>query len=212
MYPASSTDLLDSQRVELQLNHRGVVVSVNEHAGKAVFGFQPQDLVGRPLASFVNLFSLWKQQFSEDESLLTMLATRAEQNLDVIYRAGVHSPYSDGEVAKGSPPTGLSESEPPARTKSTLLGALASRHKQQPAILKLKMAASAQDAILALQDPSSTLDPEQTPVLTLSLFRAEGLTSVVEVDRKLNIARAEPTLGLIFGVPHSTLLRKSFPK
>jgi len=37
-----------SAALELQLNHKGVVVAVNEHASKAVFGFQPSCLVGRP--------------------------------------------------------------------------------------------------------------------------------------------------------------------
>jgi hypothetical protein len=93
---------LDQQRLELQLNHKGIVLSVNPGASKSVFGFNPQDLVGRPLAAFVNLFSQWRGKFGEDESLLVMLGMRAEQGLDVIYRCGVHNPFSDEELARGA--------------------------------------------------------------------------------------------------------------
>lgn len=86
--PASEAQLLDQQRLELQLNHRGVVLAVNPGVSKAVFGFAPQELVGRPLAAFVNLFGQWRGKFGEDESLLVMLGMRAEQGQDVVYRWG----------------------------------------------------------------------------------------------------------------------------
>jgi hypothetical protein len=93
---------LDQQRLKLQLNHKGIVLSVNPGASKSVFGFNPQDLVGRPLAAFVNLFSQWRGKFGEDESLLVMLGMRAEQGLNVTYRCGVHNPFSDEELARGA--------------------------------------------------------------------------------------------------------------
>lgn len=88
MLPASEAQLLDQQRLELQLNHRGVVLAVNPGASKAMFGFAPQELVGRRLAAFVNLFGQWRGKFGEDESLLVMLGMRAEQGQDVVYRWG----------------------------------------------------------------------------------------------------------------------------
>lgn len=55
-------------------------------------------------------------------------------------------------------------------------------------------------------------DADNTAVLTVSLWRAEGLTALVEVDSKLGIVRADPSTGLIFGVAHTALLRKSFKR
>lgn len=183
------------------------MLSINEGASKIVFGFNPEDLVGRPLGSFLNLFDDWKQKFGDDESLLVMLGMRAEQNMDVTYRAGVHPPFSDAEMVKGYVRNEESEAK-----RSTLLGALQSRHKEVPAIITLKMNSAAHEAILALNGASGTTatDAESTPVLTLGLWRAEGLTSVVEVDNSLNIVRAETTTGLLFGVPTNSLIRRSF--
>jgi hypothetical protein len=57
---------------------------------------------------------------------------------------------------------------------------------------------------------AAALDPESTAVLAVSLWRSEGLAGLVEVDGKLGISRAEPAAGLMFGVAHGQLLRKSF--
>jgi hypothetical protein len=44
---------------------------------KALYGFEPSQLVGRPLATAVDVFGQWRHQFNEDGSLLTLLAARA---------------------------------------------------------------------------------------------------------------------------------------
>lgn len=46
-------------------------------APKALYGFEPAELVGRPLAAAVNVFGLWRRQFGEDGSLLALLAAQA---------------------------------------------------------------------------------------------------------------------------------------
>jgi hypothetical protein len=239
--PASEAQLLDQQRLKLQLNHKGIVLSVNPGASKSVFGFHPQDLVGRPLAAFVNLFSQWRGKFGEDESLLVMLGMRAEQGLDVIYRCGVHSPFNDAELAHGagaSTAAGGLGSTMGGTTGSTnllgsmpggggstaagglehsLLGALKLRHKERPAVLTMSVVHASDEAEgsttaagAASGAAAAALDPNATAVLAVSLWRAEGLTSLMEVDGKLGISRAEPAAGLMFGVAHGQLLRKSF--
>lgn len=207
VFPATASQLLDQQRVALQLNHKGVVLSINENASKAVFGFNPSDLVGRPLGSFCNLFHDWKERFGSDESLLILLGMRAQRNMDVIYRAGVHSPLTDIE---------LNSTKAAAEGQGmSLLNALRAQHREQPAILDIKMSETAQDAILALGSGSGKaagIDAETTPVLTLTLWRAEGLASVVEVDHKLGVVSAESTTGLMFGIPATALLRKNLKR
>jgi hypothetical protein len=221
--PASEGQLLDQQRLELQLNHKGIVLSVNPGASKAVFGFNPQELVGRPLAAFVNLFSQWQGKFGEDESLLVMLGMRAEQGLDVIYRCGVHTPFSDEELARGAGSTAGVGSVPggtaaagvgvsAAGTDHSLLGALKSRHKERPAVLTMSVVHASEDAegSSTAGGSAAAADVASTAVLAVSLWRAEGLTALMEVDGKMGVARAEPAAGLIFGVAHGQLLRKSF--
>lgn len=209
--PATEAQLLDQQRLQLQLNHKGLVLSVNENASKAVFGFNPSELVGRPLAAFVNVFSQWKQKYGEDESLLVMLGVRAEQNCDVIYRVGVCNPYSEDELAKGE---GVSVSGAAASTfgeqakdKSALLGALRSHHKVKAAIMTLGMVHSSEDGDTNI---SADADVSKVPVLEVNLWRSDGLTALVETDSKLGIVRADPAAGLMFGVTPMALLRKSF--
>lgn len=54
---ASSQQLLEDQRVSLIVDQRGVVVSVAGASPTVLFEFDAQkDLVGRPLAAFINLF------------------------------------------------------------------------------------------------------------------------------------------------------------
>jgi hypothetical protein len=86
---------LNQQRIELNLNHRGRVLSVNGGANKSVFGVEPKELVGKPLASFINVFGQWKARFGSEEGLLTMLALRVEQNHDVVVRCGLHNPFTE---------------------------------------------------------------------------------------------------------------------
>lgn len=49
-------------------------------------------------------------------------------------------------------------------------------------------------------------------LLKLSLWRAEGLTTQLELDGKLGVTRAEPTAGLVFGYTTQALLHKSYKK
>jgi hypothetical protein len=240
--PASEGQLLDQQRLELQLNHKGIVLAVNPGASKAVFGFNPQELVGRPLAAFVNLFSQWRGKFGEDESLLVMLGMRAEQGLDVVYRCGVHTPFSDDELARGAGGTaaggttagstmggtlgtlgsvpgsggGAAAVASAAGSNHSLLVALKSRHKERPAVLTMSVVHASEDADGGATSSSgrtaaaAAADVNETAVLSVSLWRAEGLTSLMEVDGKMGIVRAEPSAGLMFGVAHGQLMRKSF--
>lgn len=93
--PATEQFLLNQQRIELNLNHRGRVLSVNNGASKSVFGVEPKELVGKPLASFINVIGQWKAKFGSEESLLTMLALRVEQNHDAVVRCGLHNPFTE---------------------------------------------------------------------------------------------------------------------
>eukprot|EP00775_Hariotina_reticulata_P003515 gene3515-3785_t len=205
--PASEVQLLDQQRVELKLNHKGVVLGVNEHASKLVFGFAPTCLVGRQLSSFINMFSEWRQMYGEDESLLVMLGKRAEQKQDVVIRVGIHNPMTDSEIMNSTSGGRGEQSASSQAVNSVLLSTLQQRRKERPAVMTLKMIQlnDEEEARAATAAGSETM-----PVLALDLWRAEGLTSLVEVDSQLAIMRAEPTAGLIFGMSNQLLTQANF--
>lgn len=71
------------------------MLATNPGATKSVFGIEPSELVGKPLASFVNLFGQWRAKYGSEENLLTMLALRVEQNHEVVVRCGLHTPFTE---------------------------------------------------------------------------------------------------------------------
>jgi hypothetical protein len=154
------TKLLNFYCFMLFLTHRGKVLAVNPGASKAVFGVEPRELVGRPLSSFINVFGQWRAKYGDEESLLTTLALRVEQNHDVIVRCGLHNPFSEEEIQQrygsGSGAKGATAAAAAGDTlRSTadtagglgatggsgniLLTALKSRTKERPAIMTLSM-------------------------------------------------------------------------
>eukprot|EP00878_Enallax_costatus_P033546 GHUV01037053.1.p1 GENE.GHUV01037053.1~~GHUV01037053.1.p1 ORF type:complete len:119 (-),score=22.09 GHUV01037053.1:80-436(-) len=87
----------------LQVNQHGVVLSVNKCTGQPVFGLEPSELVGRPLAAFVNVFAQWRQKYGEDVSLLAMLCMKAaEFPGSVVVRVGLHCPVEDDKVVQSA--------------------------------------------------------------------------------------------------------------
>jgi hypothetical protein len=249
--PASESVLLDQQRLELSLDHRGIVLAVNEAATKSIFGVEPSELVGRPLSSFINVFGQWKATFGDEESLLTSLALRVEESHGVVLRCGLHNPFSDAEVLQryggGAADHGPAAAALDATGGSAagvtasgggggLLGALKARFKERPAVLTLSMIHPAEDAdganaaaaaaAAAATAPgggidllssraaaaSGGVDADALPLLRVCLWRAEALTSQVELDGKLGITRADGAAGLMFGLSSAALLHKSFKK
>eukprot|EP00775_Hariotina_reticulata_P003511 gene3511-3781_t len=207
--PATIGQLLDQQRVELRLNHKGVVVSVNENASKMVFGFAPSALVGRPLTTFVNMFSEWRQKFGDAESLLVMLGKRAEQKQDVVIRVGIHNPMTDNEILQLAEGTRVSVDETKGSESigSTLLSTLQQRRKERSAVMTLRMIQLSDEE----EARAATLEgSESTAVLAVDLWRAEGLTSLVEVNDRLAITKAEQGVGLIFGMSTQVLMGSNF--
>eukprot|EP00775_Hariotina_reticulata_P009112 gene9112-9281_t len=206
--PATEAQSLDQQRLELQLNHKGVVLSVNEHASKAIFGFEPACLLGRPLAAFINLFDAWRQKFGEDESLLVMLGLRAEQNLDVVLNVGIHNPMTDSELVSQRAASNAGTTNEFAR--STLLATLQQRRKERPAVLALQMVHLDDD--MAARAAVSGDRADSIAVLTVQLWRADGLTGLVEVDGSLSVERADPAAALLFGKSSQSILHANFQR
>jgi hypothetical protein len=212
--PSSESDLEDQQRMILQLNHKGVVLSVNHHAPKSMFGFPPSCLVGRPLATFINIFKEWREKFGEDESLLVLLGLRSGSNQDVVLRVGICNPMSDEEIVQaqraeagniGSSTDGLGAAERPATSK--LLAALQRRRRDRPAIMTLSlMHMSEEDEAKAATDAGA----DSAAAISIELWHAEGLSGLVEVDNQLSITRAESAAALMFGMSQRAVLHTSF--
>jgi hypothetical protein len=86
----------------ITVNRKGQVLTVNTGASKSLFGFNPTELVGRPLSSFVNVFSQWKAKYGEDASLLLLLCKKAGEQCDDSWRVGIRNPKKDDEEAARS--------------------------------------------------------------------------------------------------------------
>lgn len=95
---------------DMLMNHKSLVVTVNQHgvvltvntASKTLFGFPPANLIGKHLSSFVTSFEAWRKKFGETDSLLSMLAVLAQEHPGRSFRTGVHVPGLD--VAASSTP------------------------------------------------------------------------------------------------------------
>jgi len=164
------------------------------------------------LESFINMFSEWRHKFGEADSLLVMLGKRAEQKQDVVIRVGVHNPMTDSEILMGSSAavnTGGFEDAAVGTESigSTLLSTLQQRRKERSAVMTLRMIQLTDEE----EARAATLEgSESIAVLAVDLWRAEGLTSLVEVDSQLAITRAEEGVGLIFGMSSQVLMHSSF--
>lgn len=79
------------------------------------------------------------------------------------------------------------------------------RYRLRPAVLAVESVVDPDNDDVDLNDPS-------VPVLEIQLWRSDAVSSVVEVDSHLVVARADVGAGLIFGVPHKLLLKKSFKR
>ena len=100
VFKSSADAGLDQKRLLLRINSAGTVLSASAGAPKALFGFAPAAVVGRPLAAFVNVFGQWRRKFGEDESLLMLLATHAQERSEASWRVTVRPPVADADIGK----------------------------------------------------------------------------------------------------------------
>uniref|UniRef100_A0A383VUJ6 PAS domain-containing protein n=1 Tax=Tetradesmus obliquus TaxID=3088 RepID=A0A383VUJ6_TETOB len=185
---ATEATRLDQRRLLLSVNHKGTILQVNAGAPKALYGFEPSELVGKPLAATVDIFGVWRHRFEEDGSLLALLAAQAME-----------------ETGAGS--SGRSN----AGSASWRVGVhLPKRDRLRAACMQIELATADEDLSQQLLEDAAAA--ETVPVLQVSLYRADALSSVVELDKHLTIAHADDAAGLMFGINHKHMLKKSFVK
>lgn len=80
-----------------------------------------------------------------------------------------------------------------------------SRHRERPAMMTVQQA-------LTGEDEDVDLSSDNTPVLRIHLWRADAVSTVLEVDPKLHITKADPLAGVMFGVSHKMLQRKTLTR
>ena len=84
-------------------------------APKRLFNFNPADIIGRPVASIVDVFGYWRNQFGGDGSLFTLLAfdsmkealpttsNGSHRVTGTSWRVGVHVPVKrDEDIASAA--------------------------------------------------------------------------------------------------------------
>jgi hypothetical protein len=97
--PAAEDTVLDQQRLVLTLGAGGTITAVNAGATKALFGFKPQDLVGKPARSLVNVLADCSARFGDDARLLAALGIRALEGTEEAWRVGVTLPSAPAAAA-----------------------------------------------------------------------------------------------------------------
>ncbi|KAI8474715.1 MAG: hypothetical protein J3K34DRAFT_518018 [Monoraphidium minutum] len=215
--PSSDAECLDRQRLVLGVGESGAVLSVNPGAAKALFGFQPQMLVGRHLSSFLTVFRDYKAQAGGRDNgvgLLTALGMRAlEGATDDAWRVGVAVP-KDGK-------DGATASE---AASSALAVALQQRNRERPALMSIKVLdldendAAADGAAAAAAAASggggvpAGAPAAERAAMEVTLWRAAAVAAVVEVDSRLQIKRVDAAAGLLFGVSSRSMIKKDFRK
>ena len=101
---------------------------------------------------------------------------------------------------------------------SALALALQQRNRERPALMSV--AVRAEDAAVkgeaggaaaaaAAADADAAQEGERVAI-EVTLWRADAVAAVVEVDGRLEITRADPAAGLLFGVSHRALVKKDF--
>ncbi len=56
MKPSSMEQALDDRRLFLIMDQQGIVTKVNTGCPPTLFGFDPSDMVGKPISSYVDVF------------------------------------------------------------------------------------------------------------------------------------------------------------
>ncbi|WIA34679.1 hypothetical protein OEZ86_012993 [Tetradesmus obliquus] len=240
---ASASDEQGQRRLLLSINHKGTILQVNKDTPKALYGFEPSQLLGRPLAAALDVFGHWRHHFGEDGSLLALLAEHSMDEESVqgsgsggrssavgpSWRVGVHLPVkSDDDIAAHAAlmatdthlgaqghvqasstalaATGGSNTTLTADQASTFLHTLQQRKQLRPVCMTMAVIAQGGDLVV---------DEEQAdllPVLQVSLFRADALSSLIELDNRLSVTHADEAAGLMFGVNAKQLLKKNFAR
>lgn len=60
------------------------------------------------------------------------------------------------------------------------------------------------------EEEQAELEDDNTAAMAVHLWKPDAITAVVEVDRKLAVVKADHMAGLICGVEHKAMLKKSF--
>lgn len=92
--------MVDQQRLSLTVDTKGTVLAIDSATPKSLFGFNPSDIISKPLGSFLHTFGQWKREgHGSDETLLSLLAVHAQLgNAESAWRVGVHPPVSDDKI------------------------------------------------------------------------------------------------------------------
>ncbi|WIA20263.1 hypothetical protein OEZ85_006098 [Tetradesmus obliquus] len=229
--PASKSAHADQLRLLLSVNYKGTILSVKPGASKALYGFDPSEAVGQPLAAVVDVFGLWRRQFAEDQSLLCLLASQAAADMSGAeaelegssgaggsgggcWRVGVHLPVTSDElIAKNAEQLAVESSRLGGKASaaaSGVKGMLQKRSRLRPACMTLQLLHQDEEASQQLLQDDDAAD--ETPIMQVALHRSDALSALLELDRHLSIAHADEAAGLMFGCEGQQLVRLPFAR
>jgi hypothetical protein len=99
--------------------------------------------------------------------------------------------------------------------------ALQQRNRERPALMSVSVNAEAEDADSGAGSGAAAhqaagdaaqQDAAGAAALEVTLWRADAVAAVVEVDSKLEITRADAAAGLLFGFNHRAMIKKDFKR
>ncbi|KXZ48338.1 hypothetical protein GPECTOR_28g744 [Gonium pectorale] len=226
-------EALDEQRLSITTDQHGHIVSINAtsilpHAGSStagmqqqsavptvgdpgsatgrpqIFGFPPENLVGRKLYEAVDIFYEWHGQGHSVMHAVKALAQHSTVRPGSAWRVGVLPHYVSLETEKKAIKLERLETrleregdvDPHAEGFREL--AHNRRSMRRSSTLLRQSIVKWRAAILQVQGP------EHTPtgsLYTVRLWRPEMLSGVLELNDRMMVVKADAAAGLIFGIP-----------
>ncbi|KAG2434419.1 hypothetical protein HYH02_012249 [Chlamydomonas schloesseri] len=182
----SMEEQLEEKRWVLTADIRGRIRAVSRPESE-LFDFAGSELVGRSLCDTVDIFGEWRERNGESQLQLLMLALLdKEQEMPAAPRL----PAVSGAVSGSKSAAGASRS----------------------ACLQVELHDAEAGSAGGGSETGGDSEGEGATLVTVTLWRRDLLTGVVELDERLVVRRASPMTGLIVGLPASAMMRKPIQK
>ncbi|KAG2423934.1 hypothetical protein HXX76_014875 [Chlamydomonas incerta] len=192
----SMEEQLEEKRWVLKADIRGSIRSVTRPDSE-LFDFAGSDLVGCSLCDTIDIFTEWRERNGDSQLQLLMLALLDKEQ---------EMPGTSWRVRVRAPPTVAATRLPAVRGAA---GAPKLSTGAKSACLQVELHDAAESGSAAGGAGSeSGSEGEGATLVTVTLWRRDLLSGVVELDERLTVRRASPMAGLIVGLPSTAMMRK----
>ncbi|GLI68263.1 hypothetical protein VaNZ11_012618, partial [Volvox africanus] len=175
-----------------------------------VFGYPPENLVGRKLYDAVDIFQEWHGQGHSVMHAVKALAQHSSARPGSAWRVGVLPQYLSLEMEKAAQKlgNGADGEDQTDEKRASVPGMRADRQlshrrsmRRNATLLRTSLP-KWRAAIMQVMGPEHTATGTH---YTVKLWRPELLSGVLELNEKMVVVKADSAAGLIFGVPSYTM-------